>query len=73
MVQVRMNGMPNNLDEFYYIRTTDGEFIIFHHTIAKGKFILRPTKITSVCSERTAKILIGGLQSGKISENLFND
>ena len=73
MEPVRMNGMPNNLDEFYYIHTTKGEFILFHQTIVKGKFTLQPKKITSVTSERAAKILIDGLQSGKISENIFND
>lgn len=68
-----MNAILDNLDEFFYLRNQNNEYIIFHHTIVKGKHTLQPTKITSVCSERAAKILIDGLQSGKISENLFND
>lgn len=63
--------MIDNLDEYYYIQTTTGEFIVFHQIIVRGKFTLRPKKLTTVCSKVAAERLIDGLQSGKISENIF--
>jgi hypothetical protein len=65
--------MPDNLDEYYYIQTVSGEFIIFHQVIVNGKFAKYPKKIVTVKSKTIAEQVVENLHNGKINESIFND